>query len=188
MAYWPTRFFVTNPHECRIFMCRDKLFCTAPSCSDSSIVNSGYPAASSRSASQRVELPRAFASDFMVICASFIICTWKMKKTADLPIKIMCMLIKITFHLPSSSCLMIAIDDLPIRICRTFIPMDRTVAPMHRIVASINASSAESVGGLRLGEVARLMVKGNAQMLEVPISKGSSHRVAYFQIELQRGM
>ena len=162
MAYWPSRFFVTNPHECRIFMCRDKLFCTAPSCSDSSIVNSGYPAASSRSASQRVELPRAFASDFMVICASFIICTWKMKKTADLPIKIMCMLIKITFHLPSSSCLMIAIDDLPIRICRTVIPMDRTVAPMHRIVASINASSAESVGGLRLGEVARLMVKGNA--------------------------
>ncbi|MBU6327255.1 MAG: hypothetical protein KGQ89_06490, partial [Verrucomicrobia bacterium] len=44
-------------------------------------------------------------------------------------------------------------------------------------------SSAESVGGLRLGEVAQLMVKGNAQMLEVPISKGSSHRVAYFQIE-----
>ncbi|MBU6296533.1 MAG: hypothetical protein KJS91_17770, partial [Planctomycetes bacterium] len=37
-------------------------------------------------------------------------------------------------------------------------------------------SSAESVGGLRLGEVAQLMVKGNAQMLEVPISKGSSHR------------
>jgi hypothetical protein len=44
-------------------------------------------------------------------------------------------------------------------------------------------SSAESVGGLRLGEVAELVVKGYAQMLEIPVAKGFAHRVADSQVE-----
>jgi len=61
------------------------------------------------------------------------------------------------------------------------VPSTKTTLKNQQITSfEISASSAKSVGVLRLREVVHLMVKGNAQMLEVPISKGSSHRVAYF--------
>lgn len=44
-------------------------------------------------------------------------------------------------------------------------------------------SSAESVGRLRLREVAQLVEEGYAQMLKILVSKGFSDQVADFQIE-----